>query len=146
MTAPDANPNPEKSPSDSKGSDKALARWRLILGKFAEDSLSGGGGQGQQYTRMDRVLDQLYGREYGGRGIRDDGSDSGRPGGSGDSIFNVPTWINEVRELFPEDVTEQITGHALDRYGLTDLVTDAETLESMKPSYELMKTVLSFRV
>ena len=35
--------------------------------------------------------------------------------------------------------------HALERYGMTELVTDAETLSKMEPNYELLKAVLSFR-
>ena len=35
--------------------------------------------------------------------------------------------------------------HALERYGLTELVTDADVLRKMEPSYELLKAVLSFR-
>ena len=33
----------------------------------------------------------------------------------------------------------------LDRYGLTELVTDKETLEKLEPNMELLKTLLTFR-
>jgi Mg-chelatase subunit ChlD len=92
---------------------------------------------------MDRVLDYLYGREYAGRGVRDRSSE--RTGGSEDSVLAVPDWLKDVRELFPRETVEVIEKHALERYGLTELVTDEETLRKMEPSYELLKAVLSFR-
>lgn len=92
---------------------------------------------------MDRVLDYLYGREYQGRGVRQEGDS--RQGGSQESVFTIPDWIREVRELFPADTAEIIQRHALDRYGMTELVTDAEVLAKLEPSYELLKTVLSFK-
>jgi hypothetical protein len=132
--------------------DTDLTRWRLILGRFAEPKLGGCGGAGSQRSRMDRVLDYLYGREYGGRGVRGRGQGPGgsadsqnRFGGQGESDLTVPDWIREVRELFPNDTAEVIQRHALDRYGMTELVTDAEVLQKLEPSYELLKAVLTFK-
>lgn len=129
-----------------------LLRWRLILGRFAEPQLGNCGGSGSQSARMDRVLDYLYGREYGGRGVRGRGQGPGgsgdadsRHGGAGESILEVPEWIKQVRELFPSDTAEIIQRHALDRYGMTELVTDAEVLKKLEPSYELLKAVLTFK-
>ena len=85
---------------------QALARWRLVLGQLAEERLPRSGG-GEGYERMDRVLDYLYGREHGRRGLRTSGD--GREGGRGPSAFTVPDWIRQVRELFPADTCEVIT-------------------------------------
>ena len=117
---------------------QAAERWRLILGQFAEDRM----GQilGAHGTRVDRVLDFLYNREYQRRGLR-----VGAGGGSGDSVLEIPTWLREIRDLFPADTCEVITRHALDRYGLTELVTDPETLRRLEPSYDLLKAVLTFK-
>jgi Mg-chelatase subunit ChlD len=92
---------------------------------------------------MDRVLDYLYGREYAGRGVRETSRD--RQGGAGASALFVPEWLKGVRELFPRETVEVIERHALERYGMTELVTDEEILRKMEPSYELLKAVLSFR-
>jgi Mg-chelatase subunit ChlD len=99
---------------------------------------------------MDRALDFLYGREYAHRGVREGqgagGSGaSGRQGGSGESVLTIPEWLHDVRELFPRETVEILERHALERYGMTDLVTDEEVLRKLEPSYELLKTVLSFR-
>jgi Mg-chelatase subunit ChlD len=90
---------------------------------------------------MEAALDFLYSREYKGRGVRD----RPREGTLDPSQISVPAWLGEVRELFPRDVVEVIEKHALDRYGLTELVTDKETLEKLEPSMELLRTLLTFR-
>jgi Mg-chelatase subunit ChlD len=131
-------------------------RWRLVLGKYSEQQLSGGLGEGHE--RMDRALDFLYGREYHGRGVRHGGGQgqgdghSAPPGPDDDPTgtldptqLAVPEWLAEVRELFPQETVEVIEKHALDRYGLTELVTDPETLGRLEPSMDLLKIVLSFR-
>src|SRR5262249_5979770 len=120
----------------------------------AEPQLGACGDSGSRHSRMDRVLDHLYGREYRGRGVRGQspGSGSGpggdaesRLGGDAESILAVPDWIKQVRELFPNDTAEIIQRHALDRYGMTELVTDAEVLRKLEPNYELLKAVLAFK-
>lgn len=129
---------------DPKQDNLALARWRLVLGRFADQGLGGGAGQGSgRYARMERVLDYLYGREYANRSVRQD--DGGKAGGSQASQFYLPDWIRELRELFPRDTVEIVEKHALDRYGMTELVTDADVLRKLEPNYELLKSVLTFR-
>src|SRR6516225_7931328 len=118
---------------------QALDRWRLMLGRFAENSLGGCGGSGR-YQQMDRVLDYLYGREYAKRGVRSGGRTGG--GDLSESVLAIPDWLNQVRELFPRETVEVIERHALDRYGMTELVTDAKVLQKLEPSYELLKAVL----
>ena len=116
-----------------------LTRWRLVLGRFAEKRLAVP--MSAQAARMEAALDFLYSREYQGRGVRE----RGREGSLDPSQINVPTWLSEVRELFPRETVEVIEKHALDRYGLTELVTDKETLEKLEPNLELLKTLLTFR-
>ena len=95
---------------------------------------------------MDRALDFLYGREYGKRGVRDRGRHSDdRTGTPGASVLAIPDWLKDVRELFPRETVAVLERHALERYGMTELVTDADVLKKMEPSYELLKAVLSFR-
>jgi hypothetical protein len=73
------------------------------------------------------------------------GDADSRYGGDAESILAVPDWIQQVRELFPSDTVDIIQRHALDRYGMTELVTDAEVLKKLEPNYELLKAVLSFK-
>ncbi len=135
----------------------ALLRWRMVLGKFSERQLGAPGGSdaattgagaggSARHDRMDRALDFLYGREYGRRGVRDPGRRSDdRTGTPGASVLAIPDWLKNVRELFPRETVEVLERHALERYGMTELVTDADVLKKMEPSYELLKAVLSFR-
>ena len=60
-------------------------------------------------------------------------------------MLAIPDWLKDVRELFPRETVEVLERHALERYGMTELVTDADVLKKMEPSYELLKAVLSFR-
>jgi Mg-chelatase subunit ChlD len=126
----------------SESPDLAMTRWRLVLGRFAENAMPNClNGQG---SRVDAALDYLYGREYRGRGMRD-GNGENRAGGSEASQITIPDWLNEVRELFPRETVEVIEHHALDRYGMADLVTDPQVLERLEPNYDLLKTLLTFK-
>lgn len=113
-------------------------RWRLVLGRYAEDTLPGSEGFDVRYGRMDAALDFLYGREYRGRGLREGGSLDA-------SQVTLVDWLCDVRELFPRDTVEIIEKHALDRYGLTELVTDPEALARLEPNHQLLRTLLTLR-
>ncbi|MCK6212186.1 VWA domain-containing protein [Georgenia sp. EYE_87] len=124
--------------------DEVLERWRLVLGRYASSSL--GGCSGGTSARLDAALDQLYGREYGGRGLRpEDRPAEITPGSLEGSTPGLVTWLGEVRELFPRETAEVIEGHALERYGLTELVTDPQTLERLEPSEQLLRTLLALK-
>ena len=56
-----------------------------------------------------------------------------------------PTGSREIRQLFPRDTVEIVEKHALERYGMTELVTDPEVLRKLEPNYELLKNVLTFK-
>ncbi len=112
-------------------------RWRLALGRYANQQLGGLGGRDGQ---MDQSLDFLYGREYHGRGLeRDRGAGSLDP-----TQMHALNWLGKAKELFPQSVFETLQGHALDRYGLTDLLKDPKTLDSLEPNQELLKVLLGF--
>lgn len=105
-----------------------LPRWRLVLGEGSE---SLGGLSAEQQT-MDETLAYLYDRER-----------SGQVGGTGPSQLTVPDWVNRVNELFPARTVEILTGDALERYGMVELVTDPEVLGRIEPSEALLRAVLS---
>ena len=119
----------------------SLARWRLVLGKYAERQMPQTLGAQQQ--RMSDALEKLYSREYSGRGVRQ-GRELG-PGSLDPSQLNVPKWLDEIRDLFPKDTCKKITQHALDRYDMTELVRDPKTLADLEPSTELLATVLMLK-
>ena len=125
-----------------------IVRWRHVLGQFAKAQLPCQMTAAQQ--RMEQALDCLYGQEYRGRGVRGPStpgaaSTEKQPGSLDPSQLNVPTWMTEIRQLFPQETVEIIEKHALERYGLTELVTDPTSLEKLEPNMDLLKAVLTFR-
>ena len=114
----------------------ALNRWRLVLGKNADASVSLAD---RRLMRMDDALDFLYNREAGPDVRRD------ADGGQEESQPAVVRWLSEVRELFPQETAEILQRHALDRYQLTALLTDREVLERMEPDESLLETILSLK-
>src|SRR5215469_16727649 len=98
-----------------------------------------------EQQRIEDALDFLYSREYRGRGVRDENGGSKDRGTLDPSQLTVPRWLSEVRELFPKETVAVIEKHALDRYGLTELVTDPEILRKLEPNFDLLRMLLSFR-
>ncbi|KQY94972.1 CoxE [Paenibacillus sp. Root52] len=121
---------------------ETINRWRLILGDSAEDGLSNNAAfdsENFQYQEVDEILGYLYNREYGEeQGYR-------KKGGQGASDLTVPKWLHKVRELFPKTTVEILEKQALDRYGLTELLTDKKLLESLEPNMNLLKNIMQFK-
>ncbi len=115
-----------------------LNKWRLLLGKYAKEHISFEGAS-LHYMDMEEVMDYLYEREYG--------EDSGvrKEGGSGDSNLTVSDWLNKIRVLFPKETVEIMERHALENYGMSELLTDKEVLEKLEPNRELLKTILQLK-
>lgn len=120
----------------------ATRRWRLVLGRYSDPKL--GAPRGANGARMDRTLEYSYGREYAGRDVREPKSEAA-VGSLDPSQLTIPAWLEEVRELFPRETAEIVEKHALDRYGLTELVTDATTLERLESNTELLRVLLTLR-
>ncbi len=131
----------------SDGADEPLepiVRWRLILGEASGGALGQPGGAARS---MDAALEWLYGREgdLAGRGVR--GQGGGEPGsdcsgGSGGSVLDVPTWLDEVHKLFPKETIERLERDAVERYEIHEVVTNPEVLERIEPNETLLKAVL----
>lgn len=117
-----------------------LNRWRLILGGYAKNQLSFGEGaaleNGISCMDLEEALDFLYNREQG---------EDVRQGGLDASHLTAVTWITKIRKLFPKETVEILERHALDRYGMTELLTDREVLEKLEPNQELLKTILQLK-
>ena len=122
------------------GDANALRRWRLVLGRYAEPELPELGAADQ---RLDHVLDQVYGRAYGQRGIRR------RPSKRGASLdasqLALVGWLRDMRALFPASVYETVQGHAIDRFGLTQLLSDPNVLAEITPDMGLLKALIAFK-
>ncbi len=118
-----------------------LNRWRLILGSYSRNQIGFGDGasleNGISCMDLEDALDFLY--------LREQGEDVRRQGGTEASRLTAATWITRIRKLFPKETVEILERHALDRYGMTELLTDREVLEKLEPNQELLKTILQLK-
>lgn len=122
-----------------------LNRWRLILGSFAEDNLEIDG----EYSEIDKTLNFLYDREYSqdneyNLNSQND-SNYKKQFGKEKSALTVPKWISKVKKLFPKETVEIMQKHALEKYKLTEILTDENILKEIEPNIELLKNILVFK-
>ena len=134
---------------------ESAMRWRLILGRFSDEKLGldrlgdldassnpeGSSNSSEllgEAERMDRSLEFIYDREFARRSHRQTGAGSG-------AGLTIPAWLSGVRQLFPEEAVHVIEQDALSRYGMTELVTDAEILRQSEPTTDLLKAILQFK-
>ena len=110
-----------------------LQRWRLILGEPAGRHT---GGLSDDYAGRDAALDWLYGRdpELRRQGVR--------RGGSEDSVLRTVDWLDHIHRLFPKETIERLEQDAVERYGITEVVTNPEVLSRIEPNAGLLRAVL----
>jgi len=117
-----------------------LRRWRLVLGKDANEGICGGGsgdgGQGEGPGRllgndlgMDNVLEALYNSE--------------RQAGLGPSSPNVARWLGDIRTYFPTSSVQVMQKDALERLNLTQMLMEPEMLETVEADVHLVANLLS---
>lgn len=115
---------------------RSLNRWRLILGSFSNLEID------NKYSEIDETLNFLYDREYtqnGGYSL--DNSNSSKE----KSALTVPKWISKVKKLFPKETVEIMQKQALEKYKLTEILTDENILKEIEPNIELLKNILTFK-
>ncbi|MCB9701926.1 MAG: VWA domain-containing protein [Myxococcales bacterium] len=113
--------------SDAIDDDERLRRWRLILGKPAQDAL--GCALGREGVAMDDALAALY--------------ESDRKGGLGASAPSVSRWLGDIRTYFPTPVVKLMQKDALDRLGLKKMLMEPELLEAVEPDVNLVASLVS---
>lgn len=117
---------------------ETLRRWRLILGRYARPD--GGETLSENDRQLDEALDYLYGRAYDRQGVLR------QPGGSLDgSQVTAIDWLHRTRGLFPQEVCERLQRHAIEKFGLTELLHDPATLRALEPDQNLARTLLAMR-
>ncbi|MDE5556710.1 MAG: VWA domain-containing protein [Ruminococcus sp.] len=121
----------------------AVNRWRLVLGGLSDQQLQFGGERNdiQSFQDMEQLLDYLYSHSQGD----DVRTDEGRSGSLAETVLTAAEWITKVRNLFPNQTAEVLEKHALEEFEMTELLTDKEVLESMKPDMNLLKSVLQLK-
>ena len=122
-----------------------VERFRLILGRTAEQDLARLGGRGGSLLgaaelELDAALDAIYSVE------EERPEEKGeRSAGLGRSAPRLAKWLGDIRSYFPRDVVAVIQQDAIDRKGLTQLLFEPETLGQVTPSIELVGTLLSLK-
>lgn len=102
-------------------------RWRLVLGKKAEeeDQIA----LGAEGMEIDAALDALY--------------EAGQKGGLGNSAPKVNRWLGDIRKYFPSQVVQVMQKDALENLGLKQMLLEPEMLESVEADVHLVGTLLS---
>jgi len=109
-----------------------------MLGESASDALGAEGVLEGPGAAADAALSWLYGQDEA-LGERDIAQ---REGGSGGSTMTVPEWIDDVHRLFPQETIERLERDAIERFQITEVVTNPEVLRRVEPNPTLLKAVM----
>ena len=124
-----------------------LRRWRLILGKDAQQPLDGmcGGAGGCGLAAGDAEMDAALAAIYDEVPEDEDDAPKQRSAGLGSSAPRLAKWLGDIRTYFKEDVVSVIQADAIERKGLTQLLFEPETLKSVQPNIQLVGTLMSLK-
>ncbi|MEK8130528.1 VWA domain-containing protein [Paenibacillus filicis] len=130
---------------NNEAEQKQLSRWRLILGRSAEQQLSSyTEGAGVGLTAEEQIMDEALAALYD-ETTDQPGSPEGRVAGLGKSAPRLAKWLGDIRSFFPEDVVSVIQNDAIERKGLKQLLFEPEVLGKVKPDIQLVGTLLSLK-
>ena len=117
-----------------------LARWRLVLGKDAEQHQISCEGDAE-CTRVEELVGFLFDESGEGGSASDE-----RSGGSGGGHpLTVPDWVQGVSELFPQQAKEVMEREMIKRRGIDQLLDSPELLEKVEANVDLAKTIMTHR-
>lgn len=115
-----------------------LKRWRLILGKEAEQTLEQMA-SGEMLSQEDLLMDRALGAIYGGA----DGFGGGA--GSGPPSPQLSRWLGDLRALFSPMEVQVIQNDAIQRKGLNQLLFEPEVLDQLEPSIGTAALLLTLK-
>lgn len=122
-----------------------LQRWRLILGKEAQECL-GSPSLSSDQQQMDEALAAIYDESCGeGEDGTGGGRGSPRSAGLGGSAPRISKWLGDIRNYFKEDVVTVIQQDAIERRGLKQLLFEPELLKNVQPNVQLVGTLMSLK-
>lgn len=105
-----------------------LKRWRLILGKAAEDKINAMGG-GNSLSAEEMLMDSALAQIYGVDGF----SGSSGNAGHGASSPKLTKWLGDLRSLFAPMEVKVIQRDAIEKKGLKQLLFEPEMLDGLEP-------------
>lgn len=118
---------------------RSLNRWRLLLGSFSNLEID------NEYSEIDETLNFLYDREYTQNGGYSLDNFNNSNSSKEKSALTIPKWISKVKKLFPKETVEIMQKQALEKYKLTEILTDENILKEIEPNIELLKNILTFK-
>jgi hypothetical protein len=129
-----------------------IQRWRLILGKPAEEGLAQQAGAGGpllagELAELDSALGAVYDQDEEISRSEWEQDPGHGPHGAvrGRSFPRVARWLDQVRNFFPNDVVVVVQQDAIERKGMKELLFEPELLAKVEPSIELAATILSLK-
>ena len=103
--------------------EKRQRRWRLLLGKDADQLPTPGGADKQ----LDQLLEKLY---------------RGEAGGHGQSMPNAAKWLADVKNLFPDSAVTIIQKDAIQRLNIASLLQDEGFMAEVKADVHLVAQLM----
>src|SRR4051794_15016685 len=130
-----------------------LTRWRLILGREAEESMKrlspAGCALSAEQQEMDEALEAIYASDADQEISRSEWElpGEGRPHGAvkGRSLPRVARWLDQIRNFFPREVVVLLQQDAIERRGMKELLFEPEILAKIEPSLDLASAVLELK-
>jgi len=124
-----------------------LQRWRLILGKGAEQPLGemGSCALTGEMGELDEALEAIYSSDEITEDEWSAGSMPGHGAIKGRVMPKVAKWLDQIRNFFPKDVVVVLQKDAIERKGLKQLLLEPEIMANIEPSLDLAATVLAMK-
>lgn len=120
-----------------------LRRWRLVLGKDANESICGGSTGEGDGSGGASALGGLLGDDLGMDNVLEALYNSERQAGLGASSPNVARWLGDIRTYFPTSSVQVMQKDALERLNLTQMLLEPEMLETIDADVHLVANLLS---
>lgn len=120
-----------------------LRRWRLILGKDSQDSLSGMCNGALDLSTDQALMDEALAAIYDE--TAEEAEKGPRGAGLGASAPRLAKWLGDIRTYFKEDVVTVIQQDAIERKGMDQLLFEPEMLKNVQPNVQLVGTLMSLR-
>lgn len=116
-------------------------RWRLILGRYADQALQRAE-LSQLQQQLEHNLDYLYRHDDQQRGI----APIPPPQGTLDaSSYTAIDWLQQSRKLFPKSTFKRMQQRALLDYRIKDLLANADSIRQLDANPATLKLLLSMR-
>jgi hypothetical protein len=145
---------------ETKVDSKELQRWRLILGKLADEPLKNMACRGGlcdegdplisgDFIEMDEAMEAVYPSEEESELTREEWEKDKTvgPHGSvkGRTFPKVAKWLDQIRNFFPSDVVVLLQHDAIERRGMKELLFEPEIMAKVEPSVDLASAVLAMK-